>query len=82
MYGKVCLVTGATSGIGAATAFALAHMGATAILVGRDRKKCERSADKIKTTTGNTQVEYLLALFQVSPRQIVLERKVLIIVLD
>ena len=35
MNGKVCLVTGATSGIGEATARALAQMGATVIGVGR-----------------------------------------------
>jgi NAD(P)-dependent dehydrogenase (short-subunit alcohol dehydrogenase family) len=37
MQGKVCVVTGATSGIGKAAAAALAKQGATVVLVGRDR---------------------------------------------
>ena len=35
MSGKICLVTGATNGIGKATAQALAQMGATVVIVGR-----------------------------------------------
>ena len=34
---KVCLITGATSGIGKATAMGLANMGASVVMVGRDR---------------------------------------------
>ena len=34
MKGKICLVTGATNGIGKATAQALAQMGATVVIVG------------------------------------------------
>jgi NAD(P)-dependent dehydrogenase (short-subunit alcohol dehydrogenase family) len=34
MNGKICLVTGATNGIGKATALALAQMGATVVIVG------------------------------------------------
>jgi NAD(P)-dependent dehydrogenase (short-subunit alcohol dehydrogenase family) len=41
MKGKVCVVTGATSGIGKATATALARLGATVVLVGRDRGRTE-----------------------------------------
>jgi retinol dehydrogenase 12 len=37
MDGEVCVVTGATSGIGKATATALAGLGAQVVLVGRDR---------------------------------------------
>ncbi len=39
MEGKVCLVTGATAGIGEATAVLLAELGATVIGVGRDLGK-------------------------------------------
>ena len=40
MNGKICLVTGATNGIGKATAQALAQMGATVVIVGRNPAKC------------------------------------------
>ena len=36
MQGKVCLITGSTSGIGKVTALDLARMGATVVLVARD----------------------------------------------
>jgi retinol dehydrogenase 12 len=44
MNGKVCVVTGATSGIGKATATALARQGAQVVLVGRDRGRGEATA--------------------------------------
>jgi len=37
MQNKVCVITGATSGIGKATALGLAKMGATVIIIGRDQ---------------------------------------------
>ena len=61
MSGKVCLVTGATSGIGAATALALARLGATVILAGRDQARCAAQVEAIRENTGNEQVEALLA---------------------
>lgn len=47
MHGKVCLVTGATSGIGKAAATALARRGAQVVLVGRDRGRAEDVAAEI-----------------------------------
>ena len=44
MEGEVCVVTGATSGIGKATATALARLGAQVVLVGRDRGRGEATA--------------------------------------
>lgn len=61
MRNKVCLVTGATAGIGEVTACALAEKGATVIVVGRNFEKCERTIRDIKQKTGNENVEYLLA---------------------
>jgi retinol dehydrogenase 12 len=61
MNGKVCLVTGATSGIGAETAKQLARLGATVILIGRSADKSAVAVARIKRQTGNAAVEYLLA---------------------
>jgi len=47
MNGKVCVVTGATSGIGKAAATALAGMGSQVVLVGRDRGRAEATAAEI-----------------------------------
>jgi len=47
MNGKVCVVTGANSGIGKAAATALARMGAQIVLVGRDRGRAEAAAAEI-----------------------------------
>ena len=61
MTGKVCLVTGATAGIGQAAALLLAKRGATIVGVGRNQIKNKNSTEMIKTETGNPNVEYLLA---------------------
>ncbi len=61
MAEKICIVTGATSGIGAVTAHALARHGATLIVVGRNQKKCLERVNKIKSTTNNSSVEFMLA---------------------
>jgi len=61
MKNKICLVTGATSGIGQATAMGLAQMGAIAIVAGRDEKRCQNTVAHIKRETGNPNVDYLLA---------------------
>jgi NAD(P)-dependent dehydrogenase (short-subunit alcohol dehydrogenase family) len=56
MTGKVVVVTGASSGIGAASAWALAGAGAKVVLAVRDRAKGERIA---ATITGDTEVRPL-----------------------
>ncbi len=58
---KICLVTGATSGIGAVTAGALARSGATVVLVGRDPGRGAATVDRIRRETGNREVEFRLA---------------------
>lgn len=61
MNGKVCMVTGATSGIGQVTALALAQRGATVIAVGRSQEKSAALVEQIERQTGSTTVEYMLA---------------------
>ena len=61
MQGKVCLVTGATSGIGLVSACALAQQGARVVLVGRDLARCAAAVAHIKDQTGNSDIEALLA---------------------
>jgi NAD(P)-dependent dehydrogenase (short-subunit alcohol dehydrogenase family) len=52
MGGNVALVTGGTSGIGKATATALAAMGADVVVVGRNRERGEQAAAEIRARTG------------------------------
>ena len=61
MEGKVCLVTGANSGIGYATAAGLAKQGATLVMVCRDQKRGEKARARIIKDTGNNEVTLLLA---------------------
>jgi NAD(P)-dependent dehydrogenase (short-subunit alcohol dehydrogenase family) len=53
MQGRICLITGANSGIGKATALGLAQMGATVVMVCRDRVRGEVAQREIKTKSGN-----------------------------
>ena len=48
MQGQVCVITGATSGIGKAAAAALARQGAEVIVVGRDPGRAEATAAAIQ----------------------------------
>ena len=59
--GKICMITGATSGLGLATAEGLARRGASLVLVGRDRHKCEAVADRLRCENADAAVEFLVA---------------------
>ena len=61
MKGKICLITGANSGIGYETALALAKMGAQIVMVCRNRSKGEAAQAKIKSESGNQLVDLLIA---------------------
>jgi retinol dehydrogenase-12 len=61
MHGKVCLVTGATSGIGAVTALELARLGARVIVAGRSAEKGARTVEQIRSQIATSQVESLTA---------------------
>ena len=60
MRGKVCLVTGATSGIGKMTALELATRGATVVIVGRSEERCQETLREIEEMTGSQSLDYLV----------------------
>jgi NAD(P)-dependent dehydrogenase (short-subunit alcohol dehydrogenase family) len=55
---KVVLVTGSTDGIGKITARKLAELGATVIVHGRSRDKCESTVSAIRDRTGSEKTTY------------------------
>ncbi|MCZ6648605.1 MAG: SDR family oxidoreductase [Thaumarchaeota archaeon] len=61
MSGRVCMITGTTSGIGKATALGLAKMGATVILVARNEADLRAAADDIKEKTANESIDLIVA---------------------
>ncbi len=61
--GKICLVTGATRGIGLATAAALARRGAHVVLTGRSAERLAAAARQIGAQPGAKQPDMLLADF-------------------
>lgn len=63
LSGKICLVTGATSGIGKETARALAAMGAHVVIAARNIELAERVKQEFITTTGNTSIDVMLCDF-------------------
>lgn len=63
LTGRTCLVTGATRGIGRATAAALARMGAVVILHGRDQDLVHTVCGEVAASTGNSRVSGVVADF-------------------
>jgi NAD(P)-dependent dehydrogenase (short-subunit alcohol dehydrogenase family) len=61
MQGRVCLVTGASNGIGKAAAIKLANMGASLILLCRDRDRGENAMAEISLRSGNDDLDLLVA---------------------
>ncbi len=61
MRDRICLVTGATEGMGVVIARELAAQGATVVLVGRDVQKGAAVQRAIVRATGNTAVDLLRA---------------------
>src|SRR2546427_11123217 len=59
MADKICLVTGGTSGIGKSVALGLAKMGATVVVVSRNKEKGETAVTDIVEKSGNKKVELI-----------------------
>ncbi len=60
MDGKICMVTGANSGMGKATAIGLAKMNATVVMVCRNKELGEKAREEIINQTGNKNIDLLL----------------------
>jgi len=61
MSGKICVVTGANSGIGKETALGLAQMGARVVMACRNAEKGKAALEEIRRESGSSQVDLLLA---------------------
>lgn len=56
MDGRICMVTGATSGLGEITARELATMGATVVIVARNEDKARRLQNEIQSNGGTADI--------------------------
>jgi NAD(P)-dependent dehydrogenase (short-subunit alcohol dehydrogenase family) len=61
MRGRVCVVTGATRGLGKATAIGLARLGASVVLLGRDERLVAHAAEDVARASGNADVAGIVA---------------------
>jgi NAD(P)-dependent dehydrogenase (short-subunit alcohol dehydrogenase family) len=61
MHGKICLVTGATGGIGRAAAIEIAKRGATVVMVGRDATRGAAAAQAARAAAPSSTVEFIQA---------------------
>jgi NAD(P)-dependent dehydrogenase (short-subunit alcohol dehydrogenase family) len=61
MTGRVCVVTGASRGLGKATALGLARLGATVVLLGRDERLLSAARDEVAADSGNPHVSTIVA---------------------
>jgi NAD(P)-dependent dehydrogenase (short-subunit alcohol dehydrogenase family) len=61
MKTPICLITGATEGVGRGTALELAKKGFTVVVAARNATKAEALMKEIETSTGTTSCDYVLA---------------------
>lgn len=61
LEGKTCMITGANSGIGKATAIQLAKMGIHIVMVCRNKERGENAQKQIKEESGNSNVDLIIA---------------------
>ena len=65
---KICLVTGASSGIGLATSWQLAKLGATVVMIARDDDRGRAAKLKVLDKSGNQNVHVFLVDFASLPQ--------------
>ncbi len=70
LAGRIAIVTGASGGLGAETARALASRGAAVTLAVRDGEKAEEVASSIRESTGNPKVEVASGLELMEPDRV------------
>ena len=63
LIGKVCLVTGGTSGIGKSVALSFAEFGADVVITARNKEKAEKVIQEIREISQNENVDYLIGDF-------------------
>ncbi|MHA1488285.1 MAG: SDR family oxidoreductase [Promethearchaeota archaeon] len=61
LNGKICMITGANSGIGKATAIQLAKTGIHIVMVCRNKERGENAQKEIKEESGNNNIDLLIA---------------------
>jgi retinol dehydrogenase-12 len=66
LEGKVAIVTGANTGIGKVTARELLKNGAKVYIACRNEEKANKAMNDLKAATGKTDVQYVLAYFDLA----------------
>src|ERR1700685_803146 len=61
MSGRICIVTGANSGIGKETALGLAQMGARVVMVCRNVEKGKVALEEVRRESGSSHIDLLIA---------------------
>ncbi len=61
MSGKICIVTGANSGIGKESAVGLARLDARVVMVCRNAEKGKAALEEIRRESGSSQIDLLIA---------------------
>src|SRR2546423_84748 len=61
MSGKICMVTGANSGLGYEISLTLANMGAIVVMVCRNSNKGEEARKRMIAAAGNENIELIVA---------------------